>query len=67
PAQPSKPIVTAAVTAAAGGAKRVHATLDGAQPITAKAAAAPKGAPQQDDASVDTAKQSHGEHSELGA
>ncbi|NIF45406.1 lytic transglycosylase domain-containing protein [Burkholderia sp. Tr-862] len=67
PAQPSKPIVTAAATAAAGGgAKRVHATLDAAQPIAAKAAAVPKGAPQQNDASVDTAK-SHGDHSELGA
>jgi soluble lytic murein transglycosylase-like protein len=63
PAQQAKPIVTAAVTAA-GGAKRVHATLDGAQPLTSKAAA-PK-APQQDDASVDSAKQ-HGDHSELGA
>ncbi|WP_321821444.1 MULTISPECIES: lytic transglycosylase domain-containing protein [unclassified Burkholderia] len=67
PAQPSKPIVTAAVTASAGSTKRVHATLDTAQPIAAKAAAAPKGAPQQDDASVDTAKQAHGDHSELGA
>ncbi|HDR9021554.1 TPA: transglycosylase SLT domain-containing protein [Burkholderia vietnamiensis] len=65
PVQASKPIVTAAVTAAAGGAKRVHATLDAAQPLAAKTVA-PKGA-QQDDASVDTAKQSHGEHSELGA
>jgi len=67
PAQPSKPIVTASATAAAGGAKRVHATLDAAQPIAAKAAAVPKGAPQQNDASVDTAKQSHGDHPELGA
>ncbi|AMU07688.1 MULTISPECIES: lytic transglycosylase domain-containing protein [Burkholderia] len=64
PAQPAKPIVTAAaVTAAAGGAKRVHATLDGATTVKA----APKEAAPQDDASVDTAKQSHGDHSELGA
>ncbi|WP_175820364.1 lytic transglycosylase domain-containing protein [Burkholderia sp. BCC0419] len=64
PAQPAKPIVTAAaVTAAAGGAKRVHATLDG----TTSVKAAPKEAASQDDASVDTAKQSHGDHSELGA
>ncbi|KGB98455.1 transglycosylase SLT domain-containing protein [Burkholderia cepacia] len=64
PAQPAKPIVTAAaVTAAAGGAKRVHATLDGTTSIKA----APKEAAPQDDASVDTAKQSHGDHSELGA
>ncbi|HEF5871819.1 TPA: lytic transglycosylase domain-containing protein [Burkholderia cenocepacia] len=64
PAQPAKPIVTAAaVTAAAGGAKRVHATLDG----TTSVKAAPKEAAPQDDASVDTAKQSHGDHSELGA
>ncbi|HHL4077474.1 MULTISPECIES: lytic transglycosylase domain-containing protein [Burkholderia] len=64
PAQPAKPIVTAAaVTAAAGGAKRVHATLDGTTSIKA----APKEAASQDDASVDTAKQSHGDHSELGA
>ncbi|MDN7931070.1 transglycosylase SLT domain-containing protein [Burkholderia metallica] len=65
PAQPAKPIVTtAAVTAAAGGAKRVHATLDG---TTSVKAAASKDASPQDDASVDTAKQSHGDHSELGA
>ncbi|ALX12712.1 transglycosylase SLT domain protein [Burkholderia cepacia JBK9] len=64
PAQPAKPIVTAAVTGAAGGAKRVHATLDGA---TSVKAAAPKETAPQDDASVDTAKQSHGVHSELGA
>ncbi|ONX81279.1 lytic transglycosylase domain-containing protein [Burkholderia cenocepacia] len=64
PAQPAKPIVAAAaVTAAAGGAKRVHATLDGATTVKA----APKEAAPQDDASVDTAKQSHGDHSELGA
>ncbi|MCA8033939.1 transglycosylase SLT domain-containing protein [Burkholderia arboris] len=64
PAQPAKPIVTAAaVTAAAGGAKRVHATLDG----TTSVKAAPKEAASQDDASVDTAKQSRGDHSELGA
>ncbi|WP_175901936.1 lytic transglycosylase domain-containing protein [Burkholderia seminalis] len=63
PAQPAKPIVTAAVTAAAGGAKRVHATLDSATSVKA----APKEAAPQDDASVDTAKQSHGDHSELGA
>ncbi|MPV56945.1 transglycosylase SLT domain protein [Burkholderia sp. HI2761] len=64
PAQPAKPIVTAAaVTAAAGGAKRVHATLDG----TTSVKAAPKEAASQDDAGVDTAKQSHGDHSELGA
>ncbi|MEK6354698.1 MAG: lytic transglycosylase domain-containing protein [Burkholderia cenocepacia] len=64
PAQPAKPIVTAAaVTAAAGGAKRVHATLDG----TTSVKAAPKEAASQDDASVDTAKQSHADHSELGA
>ena len=63
PAQPAKPIVTAAVTAAAGGAKRVHATLDG----TTSVKAAPKEAASQDDASVDTAKQSHGDRSELGA
>ncbi|CAN0618893.1 Lytic transglycosylase catalytic [Burkholderia multivorans] len=43
------------VTAAAGGAKRVHATLDGAGKKSA----------QQDDASIDAAK--HGGHSELGA
>ncbi|AJY14727.1 lytic transglycosylase domain-containing protein [Burkholderia dolosa] len=67
PAQPAKPIVTAAaVTAAAGGAKRVHVTLDAAQPMSAKTAA-PKGAPQQDDASADTAKQAHADHPELGA
>ncbi|MDR8726534.1 lytic transglycosylase domain-containing protein [Burkholderia pseudomultivorans] len=66
PAQPAKPIVTAAVTAAAaGGAKRVHATLDAAQPLSAKTAA-PK-APQQADASVDTVKQAHDDHSDLGA
>ncbi|UTV55687.1 transglycosylase SLT domain-containing protein [Burkholderia arboris] len=64
PAQPAKPIVTAAVTGAAGGAKRVHATLDGA---TSVKAAGPKETAPQDDASVDTAKQSHGVHSELGA
>ncbi|MBY8606940.1 transglycosylase SLT domain-containing protein [Burkholderia arboris] len=64
PAQPAKPIVTAAVTGAAGGAKRVRATLDGA---TSVKAAAPKESAPQDDASVDTAKQSHGDHSELGA
>ncbi|MDR0241725.1 MAG: transglycosylase SLT domain-containing protein [Burkholderia sp.] len=64
PAQPAKPIVTAAVTGAAGGAKRVHATLDSA---TSAKTAAPKEASPQDDASVDTAKQSHGDHSELGA
>jgi len=63
PAQPAKPIVTAAaVTATAGGAKRVHATLDGATSVKA-----PKEAAPQDDASVDTAKQSHGDHSALGA
>ncbi|WP_241302347.1 lytic transglycosylase domain-containing protein [Burkholderia stabilis] len=65
PAQPTKPIVTAAaVTAAAGGAKRVHATLDS---TTSVKTATPKEAPSQDDASLDTAKQSHGDHSELGA
>jgi len=42
------------VTAAAGGAKRVHATFDGAAKKSS-----------QDDASVDAAK--HGDHSELGA
>ncbi|AKM00565.1 MULTISPECIES: lytic transglycosylase domain-containing protein [Burkholderia cepacia complex] len=61
----AKPIVTAAaVTAAAGGAKRVHATLETA---TSAKTAAPKETSPQDDASVDTAKQSHGGHSELGA
>ncbi|MGU7773695.1 transglycosylase SLT domain-containing protein [Burkholderia sp. MR1-5-21] len=66
PQAPAKPIVTAAATAAtAGGAKRMHATLEAAQPLSAKTAA-PK-APQQDDASVDTAKQPHVDHSELGA
>ncbi|KVG62826.1 transglycosylase SLT domain-containing protein [Burkholderia pseudomultivorans] len=66
PAQPAKPIVTAAVTAAAaGGAKRVHATLDAAQPLSAKTTA-PK-APQQADASVDAVKQAHDDHSDLGA
>ncbi|KWO55752.1 transglycosylase SLT domain protein [Burkholderia ubonensis] len=65
PQAPAKPIVTAAMTSAAGGAKRVHATLEAAQPLTAKTAA-PK-AQQQDDASVDTAKQPHGDRSELGA
>ncbi|VWD27661.1 putative lipoprotein [Burkholderia lata] len=65
PQAPAKPIVTAAaVTAAAGGAKRVHATLDG---TTSVKAAASKDASQQDDASVDTAKQAHSDHSELGA
>ncbi|AXF19898.1 transglycosylase SLT domain protein [Burkholderia pyrrocinia] len=63
PAQPAKPIVTAAA-ATAGGAKRVHATLDTA---TSAKTAAPKEASPQDDASVDTAKQPHGDHSELGA
>ncbi|EGD02917.1 transglycosylase, partial [Burkholderia sp. TJI49] len=58
--------VTAAVTAAAaGGAKRVHATLDAAQPLSAKTTA-PK-APQQADASVDAVKQAHDDHSDLGA
>lgn len=51
-AKASQPIVTAA---AAGGAKRVHTTLDGAAKKSA----------QQDDASIDAAK--HGGHSELGA
>ncbi|VWC86780.1 putative lipoprotein [Burkholderia lata] len=65
PQAPAKPIVTAAaMTAAAGGAKRVHATLDG---NTSVKAATSKDASPQDDASVDTAKQSHGDHSELGA
>ena len=64
PQAPAKPIVTAAaVTAAAGGAKRVHATLETS--TSAKSAASKEAAPQ-DDASVDTAK-SHGDHSELGA
>ncbi|KML62421.1 transglycosylase SLT domain protein [Burkholderia cepacia] len=61
PAQPAKPIVTAAAVTA-GGAKRVHATLDSATSVKA----APKETSPQDDASVDTAKQSH-DHSELGA
>ncbi|CAB3758000.1 hypothetical protein GQ57_08570 [Burkholderia sp. MSh2] len=61
PAQPAKPMVTAAaVTAAAGGAKRVHVTLDS----TTSVKSAPKDS-AQDDASVDTAK--HADHSELGA
>ncbi|MBZ5790245.1 lytic transglycosylase domain-containing protein [Burkholderia contaminans] len=64
PQAPAKPIVTAAaVTAAAGGAKRVHATLE--TTTSAKSAVSKEAAPQ-DDASVDTAKQSHG-GSELGA
>ena len=54
-------------TAAAGGAKRVHATLDSAQPLAVKGTVVPKGTSQQDDASVDTVKQAHGDHSELGA
>ncbi|VWD47497.1 putative lipoprotein [Burkholderia lata] len=63
PQAPAKPIVTAAaVTAAAGGAKRVHATLE-----TSAKSTASKDATPQDDASVDTAKQSHGDRSELGA
>ncbi|VWD45808.1 putative lipoprotein [Burkholderia lata] len=63
PQAPAKPIVTAAaVTAAAGGAKRVHATLE-----TSAKSTASKEAASQDDASVDTAKQSHGDRSELGA
>ncbi|MGS0895016.1 transglycosylase SLT domain-containing protein [Burkholderia stagnalis] len=66
PAQPAKPIVTAAaVTAAAGGAKRVHVTLDAAEPMSTKTSVT-KDAPQQDDVSVDTAKQAHADHSELG-
>ncbi|EKS9914537.1 transglycosylase SLT domain-containing protein [Burkholderia multivorans] len=66
PQAPAKPIVTAAVTtAAAGGAKRVHVTLDGAQPLAAKTA--PPKAPQQADASVDTSKQARDDHSDLGA
>ncbi|BAX60053.1 lytic transglycosylase domain-containing protein [Burkholderia stabilis] len=65
PAQPAKPIVTAAaVTGAAGGAKRVHATLETA--TSAKTTASKETSPQND-ASVDTVKQSHGDHSELGA
>ncbi|ERJ40643.1 Soluble lytic murein transglycosylase [Burkholderia sp. AU4i] len=64
PQAPAKPIVTAAaVTAAAGGAKRVHATLE--TTTSAKSTASKEAAPQ-DDASVDTAK-SHGDRSELGA
>ncbi|MBN3828117.1 transglycosylase SLT domain-containing protein [Burkholderia sp. Ac-20384] len=63
PQAPAKPIVTAAaVTAAAGGAKRVHATLE-----TSAKSTASKEATSQDDASVDTAKQAHSDHSELGA
>ncbi|WGS42882.1 lytic transglycosylase domain-containing protein [Burkholderia sp. JSH-S8] len=65
PAQQAKPMVTAAVSST-GGAKRVRATLDNAQPIVAAKAAAPK-APQQDDASVDSANKAHADHSELGA
>ncbi|MGU7782500.1 transglycosylase SLT domain-containing protein [Burkholderia sp. PU8-34] len=65
PHAPAKIVTAAATTAAAGGAKRVHVTLEAAQPLSAKTAA-PK-TPQQDDASVDTAKQSHADHSELGA
>ncbi|CAB3970083.1 putative lipoprotein [Burkholderia aenigmatica] len=65
PQAPAKPIVTAAaMTAAAGGAKRVHATLE---TTTSAKSTAPKEATSQDDASVDTAKQSHADHSELGA
>ncbi|MBN3790085.1 transglycosylase SLT domain-containing protein [Burkholderia sp. Ac-20353] len=63
--QAPKMVTAAATAAAAGGAKRVHVTLEAAQALSAKTAA-PK-APQQDDASVDTAKQPHGDHSELGA
>ncbi|MCU9954276.1 MULTISPECIES: lytic transglycosylase domain-containing protein [Burkholderia] len=65
PQAPAKPIVTAAaVTASAGGAKRVRATLETA--TSAKTTASKETSPQ-DDASVDTAKQAHGDHSELGA
>ncbi|OXH84978.1 hypothetical protein CA831_28760, partial [Burkholderia multivorans] len=43
--------------------KRVHVTLDGAQPLAAKTA--PPKAPQQADASVDTSKQARDDHSDL--
>ncbi|WP_179404392.1 lytic transglycosylase domain-containing protein [Burkholderia guangdongensis] len=61
--QSAKPAVVAVSTSA----KRVHATLAAAQPISAKASAASK-APQQDDASTgDAVKAQHDDHSELAS
>ncbi|WP_069168088.1 lytic transglycosylase domain-containing protein [Burkholderia mallei] len=57
--QPAQGAVTVATVSTSSGAtpKRVRTTLDGAHPLTIKAAAAPK-APQQDDVSADTAASS---------
>ncbi|AIO65882.1 lytic transglycosylase domain-containing protein [Burkholderia oklahomensis] len=64
--QPAQGAVTVATVSTSGSTqKRVRTTLDGAHPLTIKAAAAPK-APQQDDASVDTAAKHDTAASELG-
>ncbi|AJY43287.1 lytic transglycosylase domain-containing protein [Burkholderia humptydooensis] len=62
--QPAQGAVTTVSTSGATQ-KRVRTTLDGAHPLTIKAAAAPK-APQQDDASVDTTSKHEASASELG-
>lgn len=64
--QPAQGAVTVATVSASGATqKRVRATLDGAHPLTIKAAAAPK-APQQDDVSVDSASKHETVAAELG-
>ncbi|AOJ67986.1 MULTISPECIES: lytic transglycosylase domain-containing protein [Burkholderia] len=64
--QPAQGAVTVTTVSTSGATqKRVRTTLDGAHPLTIKSATAPK-APQQDDASVDTAAKHDAAASELG-